>query len=217
MGDDLRFEEPVWEALDGFLKHLPEPVKLVVWAATDGNRYEKEALQLGRRLAHRYEILSLERRDRAPGYPYYPLLGVMREAPEGEVDHRIRFVGVPAGYQINALVGAIQAVSFQAQNLEARTRFQLSRLPEEAEINIEVLTTAVDESGPLVATLAAGIAVASPQVRTFIIMADIFSQALVRYSARTVPHTVINRRVHVSGVFDEAAMLKQIARAVPRS
>jgi alkyl hydroperoxide reductase subunit AhpF len=209
------FEHATWGTLDGFLRHLPRTVRLVVWGDASRSVEEREAIRLGEKLAERYPIVEFERRDRLPSYAYYPVLAAMLQEEDGTVvDDGVRFIGLPAGYQINALVGAIQAVSFRASNLEARTRIQLSRLPADAKVDLEVFSSAEDEEGPLVATLAAGLAVASPQLRSFMIAADVFPEAAIRYSVRTLPHTVIDGRIHLQGVTDEDGMLRQIARAV---
>jgi alkyl hydroperoxide reductase subunit AhpF len=209
------FDHATWGTLDGFLRHLPRTVRLVVWGDEQRSVEEREAIRLGEKLAERYEIIRFERRDRLPSYSYYPVLAVMLEGEEGEgVDDGVRFIGLPAGYQINSLVGAIQAVSFRASNLEARTRIQLSRLPADAQIDVEVFSSAADEEGPLTATLAAGLAVASPNLRAILIAADVFPEAAIRYSVRALPHTVIDGRIHFQGVTDEDGMVRQIARAV---
>ncbi|MDT8307226.1 MAG: hypothetical protein RRC07_14940 [Anaerolineae bacterium] len=209
------FDHATWGTLDGFLRHLPRTVRLVVWGEAGRSVEEREAIRLGEKLAERYEVVRFERRDRLPIYAYYPVLAIMLEENDGAiVDDGVRFIGLPAGYQINSLVGAIQAVGFRASNLEARTRIQLSRLPTGAKADLEVFSSAEDEEGPLVATLAAGLAVASPQIRAFLIAADVFPAAAIRYSVRTLPHTVIDGRVHLQGVTDENGMLRQIVRAV---
>jgi alkyl hydroperoxide reductase subunit AhpF len=208
------FDHATWGTLDGFLRHLPRTVRLVVWGDETRSVEEREAIRLGQKLAERYDVVNSEQRDRLPTYGYYPVLAVMLDGEDGVLDDGVRFIGLPAGYQINSLVGAIQAVSFRASNLEARTRIQLSRLPAEARADLEVFTSADDEEGPLVATLAAGLAVASTQVRAFLIAADVYPEAAIRYSVRTLPHTVIDGRVHLQGVTDEDGMVRQIFRAV---
>lgn len=214
MEKESLFDHATWGTLDGFIRELPEPVKLVVWGETDASLGEREALRLGEKLAERYEIISFEQRPRRENYDYYPVMGIMRLDGEEEIDNGVRLIGLPAGYQINGLVGAIQAVSFRGSHLEGRTRIQLSRLPADARLDIEVFTSAESEEGPLVATLAAGMAAASPQIRAFLIAADVFPQAALRYSVRTLPHTVIDGRVHIQGVLDEDALLKQLGRAL---
>lgn len=211
---DAIFDGESWSQLTGFLEELPRPVRLVVWASEEGGRFEKEALRLTGSLAERFDALQAERRDRVPRHHHYPVIGFMGLDKEGlDVDFGVRMVGLPAGYQINSLVGAIQAVSFRASNLEGRTRIQLSRLPAAASIDLEVFTSAENEGGVLIATLAAGLAVASMQLRTFIVMADVFPDIAQRYSVRNLPHMVINGRVHIEGLLDEEGLLRQIARA----
>jgi alkyl hydroperoxide reductase subunit AhpF len=137
---------------------------------------------------------------------------------EGEesVDYGVRLIGLPAGYQMTSLIAAIQIVSFQAQTLEPLTRIKLRQLEQQfdKELVIELLTTSDDEGGPLVAKHAFGFAVASPRIRALLIMADAFPEAAVRYSARDVPHTIINGRFHISGVVDEAGLLAEIQRSL---
>lgn len=217
MPNDSIFSGERWTQLGGFLEKLPRPVKLVTWADEQGSRYEREALNLVQDLARRFSVLHFERRDRVPDHLYYPVFGFMGQDEGGEeVDFRLRLIGLPGGYQINSLVGAIQAVSFRASNLEGLTRIKLSRIPEDARVDLEVFTSAENEGGALVATLAAGFAVASEQVRAFIVMADLFPDLATRYSVRNLPHTVLNGRVHVEGLLDEEALLKQIGIALKK-
>ena len=215
MSEESFFEGERWNQLAGFLERLPRPVRLVVWASEQGNSYEREGLRLAEALAERFDILQFEQREQVEGHYFYPVFGFMGLDEEGqEEDFRVRFVGLPAGYQINSLVGAIQAVSFRASNLEGLTRIHLSRLPEDAKVDLELFTSAENEAGTIVATLAAGFAVASPRIRTFIVMADLFPEIATRYSVRNLPHLVLNGRVHIEGILDEEKLLKQIAIAV---
>ncbi len=215
---DSIFAGQSWSQLNGFLEQLPRPVRLVVWTRDEGGPFEQEALHLAHSLAARFPILQAERRAPVPRHFHYPVIGIMGLDGEGqaqaELDFGLRIVGLPAGYQINSLVGAIQAASFRASNLEGLTRIKLSKLAAEARVDLETFTSATNEAGAVVATLCAGFAVASEQVRTFIVMADVFPDIARRYSVRNLPHTVINSRVHIEGLLDEEALLKQIALAV---
>lgn len=208
------FDHATWGTLDGFIRNLPEPVKIVVWGEANRSLGEREALTLGEKLAERYQIVHFEQRPRRENYHYYPVIGIMGLDGGAEIDYGIRLIGLPAGYQINALVGAIQAASFRGSQLAGRTRIQLSRLPEDVRLDIEVFTSAESEEGPLVATLAAGLAAASPRIRAFLIAVDVFPQAALRYSISTLPHTVVDGRVHIQGIVDEEAMLRQIGRSL---
>lgn len=210
--DDAPFDEQTLAQLHTYLARLPEPVRLVAWGNPAGNPGEQEAVRLGEYLAASFSAIEFQMRPRRINYAYYPVLGVMGLQNGEEVDYRVRFVGLPAGYQINALIGAIQAVAFRASNIEPRTRIILSKLTQK--VDLEILTTAENEASTVLTTLASGLAVASAHINTYTLMTDVFPEAAFRYSVRQVPHLVINGRYHVSSLVDEEEMLRHIAAAL---
>jgi alkyl hydroperoxide reductase subunit AhpF len=206
------FDAKTWAELPDILGKLPQPIRLTVWgdpAASDG---EREATVLCQTLADHFDKIKYRFLPRRVNYPYYPVLGVMGEAGEQEIDYGVRIIGLPSGYQMTSLITAIQAVAFQGMTLEPITRIKLSQLQKEA--NIELMTSAENEGGPLMAKIIFGLAVASPHIRSYLIMSDRFPEANLRYSVKQIPHTVINGRVHVEGVVEEDAILMHLAMAV---
>jgi alkyl hydroperoxide reductase subunit AhpF len=206
------FDAETWEQLPGFFDNLPQPVHLHLWGIEGASDGERETAVLCRTLADHFDKINLKQFSRRKNYNFWPVLGIMGDKDGQPVDYGVRIIGWPKGYQITSLITAIQVVSFQAQTLEPLTRIQLQKLP--AEVEIEVLSAADDEGGALVAKIAFGLAVANEKVKSYLIMADEFPQAMVRHSAYTLPHTVVNGRVHISGVIDEPMMMKQIAQAI---
>lgn len=208
------FDEDTWRQLPDFLDQLPEPVCLHVWGDAAGEPAEREAARLGMTLAERFPHLSYRLFPRRENYPYYPVIGIMGGTAEQSRDDGLRLIGLPVGYQMTSLIAAIQAVAFRGQTLEPATRIRLSRLPADAAVTIEVLTAADDEWGGVAAKTVFGMAAASPCVRAFLIMTDFFPEAARRYSVTTLPHVVINRRVHFNGPPDEEALLRHMALAL---
>lgn len=208
------FDDDTWRQLPDFLGQLPEPVCLHVWADAAGEPAEREAARLAATLAERFPQLSTRLLPRRENYPYYPVIGVMGGPAEAPRDDGLRLIGLPIGYQMTSLIAAIQAVAFRGQTLEPATRIRLSRLPDDADVTIEILTAADDEWGGVAAKAAFGMAAASARVRAYLIVTDFFPEAAARYSAATLPHVVINRRVHYSGAPDEDALLRHIALAL---
>ena len=211
------FDEETWAQLPSFFDKLPEPVRLHMWGeemATDG---ERETAVLCRALADHFDQIRFRQFPRRINYNYWPVIGVQGEQ-EGEtgepetVDYGVRIIGWPTGYQLTSLISAIQVVSFRGQTLEPRTRIQLARLPEA--VDLEILTAADNETGALVAKHAFGLAVASEKVRVFLIMADMFPEALVQFSVNELPHTVVNGRYHIEGPLEEEQLLEHIAAAL---
>ncbi|MCA9867405.1 MAG: hypothetical protein KC410_13030 [Anaerolineales bacterium] len=217
--EPIPFDEETWRQMPDFLSNLPEPVCLHVWGDETTGAAEREAARLAGLLAEHFpDKLSYRLLPRRINYPYYPVIGIMAGTVESSTDLGLRVIGLPIGFQMTSLIAAIQAASFRGQTLEPRSRLKLHRLMTHAaeDIGIEVLTSAEDEAGAVVAKAAFGAAAATERIRTFLIVTDYFPEAAQRYSAAYLPHTVINKRVHFNGVLEEHELVRQIERAVKR-
>lgn len=213
MTQNYQFEEETWSQLPDFLGNLPAPVSLHVWGNAAATAAEQEAARLGQLLADQFpEKISFRLFPRRVNYPFYPVLGIMGVDGSEWIDYGVRLIGLPLGYQMTSLIAALQVVAFRGQTLEPATRIKLARL--KTAVTIQLLTTADNETGALVAKHAFGLAVANPHIRAYLIMADTFPEAILRYSVSHVPHTIINERIHISGVIDEAELLRQISLAL---
>lgn len=198
-----------------FLQELPHPVRIHYWGLEDASPEEKEALRLCRALAERFEKIELRTFSRKASYRYYPVLGFMGLEGKQKIDYGVRIIGLPNGYQLTSLIAAIQAASFRGVTLEPLTRIKLHKLG--TDITLELITADSDEYGGIVAKTAFGLAVASERVRAYLIMANMFPEAAIQNSAYTLPHLVVNGRVHLSGVADEETILKHIALAAQQT
>lgn len=207
------FTEETFEELGTFFDNLPEKVRLVVHASVQNSCTEENTVELCQVLAERFDMLEFRNRPRVADFPWHPIIAINGVDEAGkDIDYDIRFFGHPAWYQINSLIGAIQAVALRGMTLEAKTRIQLSRLKKE--IRIETFTTPENESGVSMATLACNLAVVNPHIRTFVCMINDFPDLVPQYSIYSVPHTVINKYHHLQGNYGEAQFLKAMARAV---
>jgi alkyl hydroperoxide reductase subunit AhpF len=210
--DAAHFDEDTWAQLPEFFEHLPEPVRLHVWGDVAASPTEREAARLAELLSSRFETIDYRLLPRRVNYAYYPVIGVMGLEESEAVDFGVRLIGLPAGYQMTSLVAAIQCVSFRGMTSEAGTRMKLHRLS--SEVILELITTAEDEAGTVMAQRAFNMAVASSWIRSYLVMGDTFPDAFIRYSVSQVPHLVINGRNHIEGLFEEEEILKHIAAAV---
>ncbi len=210
--NDNPFDQETWDLLPNYFAELPNPVRIHLWGDPGAGRGEKEALRLVQALAGRFSQIDVATFPRRANYPYYPVIGIFGLQEEEAIDHGVRLIGLPSGYQMTSLIAAIQAVSFQGASLEAKTRIMLQGLDQD--VRLELLTAANDEGGAALARTLFGLAVASPHIRSFLIMADVFPMASVRYSATYLPHLVINGRSHIDGVIEEEKLLQKIAAAL---
>ncbi|HSH05933.1 MAG TPA: hypothetical protein VLL52_25685 [Anaerolineae bacterium] len=209
-----RFDDETWTQLASFLTELADPVEIHVWAEPAiGNWEEKEAINLAQLLADAFPKISYRVFPRRINYPYYPVIGVMRITDDGQqIDHGVRCIGLPQGYQITSFVAALQGVSFQGQQLEPLTRIHLHRLNQP--IEIQLLTATEDEPGATMASLAYYFAAANQYIKTYVIMTNAFPEAALRYSAKLLPHVVINNRYHISDPLGEDEFLQQLSKAL---
>jgi alkyl hydroperoxide reductase subunit AhpF len=207
-----QFDDESWALLPDLLGRLPEPVRLHIWGDKNISASEREAAELAQILSDRFDQIDYRLLPRRVNYPYYPVIGIMRCEGDEALDLGLRFIGLPSGAQMTSFIAAIQSVSFRGMTSEAKTRIRLQRLRQD--VILELVTSADDEAGMVMAHLISNLAVVSPYVRSFIIMAQDFPQVLIRYSISHVPHLVINERIHFEGLIEEEAILEQISRAL---
>jgi hypothetical protein len=224
------FDTETWALLPGYFDKLPRTVHLHMWGSERETEDERETAVLCRTLAEHFEKIQFRLFPRRVNYDYYPVIGMMGEeeedggprteggspssvlGPPSTIDYGVRIVGWPVGYQLTSLITAIQVVSFRGQTLEPKTRIQLRGLNKE--VSLQILTAADNETGGLVAKSAFGFCMVHEQVRAYLIMADRFPEAMIKFSVNRLPHTIINGRYHVDGPLSEEDLLKHIARAV---
>jgi len=207
-----QFDDESWALLPDLLGRLPEPVRLHIWGDKNSSLSEREAAQLAQILSDRFEQIDYRLLPRRVNYPYYPVIGIMHREGEDALDLGLRFIGLPSGTQMTSFIAAIQSVSFRGMASEAKTRIRLQHLRHD--VILELVTSADDEAGAVMAQRVSNLAVVSPYIRSFIIMAQDFPQALIRYSISHVPHLVVNERVHYEGLLEEEAILDKISRAL---
>ncbi len=209
------FDDETWAQLPALFENLPEPVHLIMWGDPAESADETQTAVLLQSLCDRFQQLTCQVLPRRVNYHFYPVLGVMGGTAEEWHDLGLRLIGQPNGYAMTSFVTAVQAVSFKGMTLEAMTRIRLKQLDQA--ITVELFSAADNEAGALMAQPLFSMAVVHDQIRTYFIMADQFPTAIDRYSINYLPHMVLNGRVHLEGVVDEAGILKQIAAAVKPS
>ena len=209
---DALFDEGMWKELDSALTNLPNPVHLLMYGFEDASEGEGETAVLCQALAHRYEKISYKRRPRRKAYSFYPVVAINGGEGKETVDYNLRIIGWPSGFQVTSLITAIQIVSLKGQTVDPMVRAQLRKLTQE--VQFELLTDAEDEGGVLVAKQLFDMAVESEHIKVYVVMVDQFADAIVRYSVNSLPHLVINGRVHIEGVPDDKTLIEHMAMAI---
>lgn len=128
-----------------------------------------------------------------------------------KTDTRIRFYGIPSGYEFGALVAGILAVSGGSVSLKPETIKKLRKLRDD--VHIQVFVTPTCPYCPQVAHLAHQFALVSPRVHADVIEAGEFPALSERYAVRAVPTTVINDKILFAGAVPEEAFVAQVVKA----
>lgn len=207
------FTEETFEILGGFLDNLPKKVRLVVHASVQNSCTEENTVELCEVLAERFGPIEFKNKPRIAEFPWHPIIAVNGIDEKGkDIDYNIRFFGHPAWYQINSLIGAIQAVAFNGMTLDAKTRIQLSRLTKD--VALETFTAPEDEAGVVMSTLICNLAVVAPSISAYVCMINDFPALVPQYSIYSIPHTIINKNHHLEGVYKESKFLKAISKSL---
>ena len=129
---------------------------------------------------------------------------------EGSSD-RLRFFGIPLGYQLTAIVETIKTISKGTSPLSMATRKQLRTINHPVHLQVFVTPNSA-ESTPM-ARLAHALALENKHITADVIEAEEFQALAQNYGVRAVPHTVINEYIRVPGLVAEDQMLAKVLEA----
>ncbi len=124
---------------------------------------------------------------------------------------RIRYYGVPAGFEFAAFLEDLVAVSRGDSGLSPHTRQALAGLTRD--VHIQVFVTPTCPYCPRAAHLAHAMALESPRVRADVIDASEYPDLAQRYNVYGVPKVVINETTQFEGALPEEQFLAAVLRA----
>jgi len=130
---------------------------------------------------------------------------------EGINGGRIRFYGVPAGYEFISLLEALRNSTVLAQDLQPETLEALAAVAKP--VNIKVFVTPTCPYCPAAVVLAHKFALASPRITAEMVEASEFPALAAKYGVAGVPLIVVNENVKLVGAQPESAMLAAVLQA----
>ncbi|MBE3576361.1 MAG: thioredoxin family protein [Limnochordales bacterium] len=124
-------------------------------------------------------------------------------------DTRIRFFGIPSGYEFSTLIEDILDVARGAGRLQEATRDFLRSLQQP--LHLQVFVTPTCPYCPQAVRLAHQLALESDMVRADMIEAMEFPELAEQYGVMGVPRTVINDRQFLEGAVPEEMLVQALA------
>jgi glutaredoxin-like protein len=130
---------------------------------------------------------------------------------EGPKGARVRFYGIPAGYEFVSLLEALRNSAGAASDLQPETLSALGGVTRP--VNIKVFVTPTCPYCPSAVVLAHKFALASQQVTAEMIEASEFPGLSEKYGVSGVPQIVVNEKISLVGAQPESAMLSAVLQA----
>ena len=125
-----------------------------------------------------------------------------------ENDRRIRFYGVPGGYEFSSLVESLKLISSGESMLVQETKDFLDSLTQD--VHLQVFVTPSCPYCPNAVVLAHRMAYYCPKVTADMVEAQEFPELSQKYSVMGVPRTVINETGFQEGAAPEDKLVDKI-------
>ncbi len=124
---------------------------------------------------------------------------------------RIRYYGIPAGYEFAVIVEDLIEFSRAESFLSPESVQKISNL--QKPINIKVFVTPTCPYCPRMAKYAHSAAMVSENITAEVIEASEFPEIASAYSVFAVPKTIINDQIEIEGAVSESHFINELLRA----
>ncbi len=192
---------------DEFKKNMTENVDLVVFTSNDSEcKYCKESVQLAEEVAELSEKINFvsyvfeDEKEKAEQYGVdkYPATVVARS---GEADGRIRYYGLPSGYEFGSLMEDLKNVSKGEADISSKAMEVISKI--DKPVKIQVYVTPTCPYCPKAVGTAHKFALVNKNITGEMIESLEFSNEAEEVGVSSVPHIVINGSVQFVGAYPD--------------
>jgi glutaredoxin-like protein len=126
--------------------------------------------------------------------------------PRGKA--KLRFFGIPGGYQLSVIVENIKTMSRGVSPLSMDTRKSLREI--NRPVQIQVFVTPSDTACPPIARLAHALAIENEKITADVIEIEEFPALVQQYGIRSVPVTIVNEITKITGLTSEQEFVDKI-------
>ncbi len=196
-----------------FDKYLKENVKILVFTG-DNCQYCNVATALGQEVAELHDAIEFQE---------YPANG--EEAKMYGVEHaptvvitdsekyggRIRYVGLPSGYEFSSMIEDIIDVSRRAAEVSDEVKMQLQMI--DKPVRIQVFVTPTCPYCPRAVRTAHRFAILNENIIGEMVEAMEFPEWANKWNVMSVPHILINEDVQFIGAYPDEQYIKYVVEA----
>jgi glutaredoxin-like protein len=195
-------------------EEMEKPVTIIMFTQELECKFCSETRQLIQELAALNEKIKVEIYDfvrDAEKVKEYGIDKVPALAVVGEKDYRVRFYGLPYGYEFNTIIEAVVNVSRGKTDLSDKAKELLKEI--KTPVHIQVFVTLTCPHCPIVAGIAHKFAIENDLIKADVIDAGEFPYLGTKYAIMGVPKTVINEKVDFVGALPEDLFLEYVLLA----
>lgn len=213
----LLSEEDRKYLVDLFNKELESEVKILFFKSDnkDECQYCDITQQMLDELAETSEKINIETHDfndeeeLVEKYKVEMMPAILMLDKDGN-DMRIRFYGVPSGYEFSTLIEDVIAVSKGGEvDLSEKTLEMLKEV--DRPLKLQVFVTPTCPYCPRAVAMAQKLAMKSPYIQGEMVEANEFPELSMRYNVSSVPHIIINEGAgEFVGALPEDAFVEQV-------
>jgi glutaredoxin-like protein len=179
--------------------------------------YCKETRELLEEVTALSEKLHLDTKDFVRDTQAADRLGVTRIPAfvlHGRAKGKVRYFGIPAGYEFSTLIEDILDVSRGTTNLSDITREVLATVDQD--LHIQVFATPTCPYCPRAARVAHKLAIENEHITADVVEISEFMEMAQRYRVQGVPKTVVNERIEIVGALPEPRFMQQVFAALDK-
>jgi len=207
------FDETVTKQLTEILSMMKDEVELVYFTqeiecptCKDGHSFVSEMAALNSKLKLSTYTL-VKNHEMAEKYQIDKIPATLLLDKDGK-DTRIRFFGIPAGYEINSFLGAILEVSSHITTIPDEIKNRIDKI--DHDVHIQVFVSLGCPHCPDAVSAAHLIAMENSHVRADMVETSTFPHLAVRYDVSGVPKAVFNDKIEFVGAQPVMAFLDAI-------
>lgn len=185
-------------------ERMIDSVKIVIFTQEVECRFCSDTRQLVQEIASLNDKINVEvydfvaNADKAREYKVekIPALAII-----GKKDYGVRMYGIPYGYELQTLIGAIVNVSRGTTDLSDKTKAILADV--KSPVHIQVFVTLTCPHCPAAAAIAHKLAIESDMISADVIDSSEFPTLAQKYAVIGVPKVIINEKIEFVGAFNE--------------
>jgi glutaredoxin-like protein len=196
-----------------FEKYMKEKVKLLVFTG-ENCQYCNVATAIAKEVAELHNAIEFEEHSitdelaKEWGLEHVPTVVIT----DGEVyGGRIRYVGLPSGYEFSSLIEDLIDVSRRHADVSDEVRAQLDMI--DKPVKIQVFVTPTCPYCPKAVRTAHRFAILNPNITGEMVEAVEFPEWANKWNVMSVPHILINEDVQFIGAYPDEQYIKYVVEA----